>query len=1074
MFEIICLGRMDFLMQVLNGLAMLTSDSGPAGYGGMVALGLLIGVLLALARAIVSQRLELQWVLVGWLLFSCLFVPKVTVTVEDIYTGTTNTVANVPLGPAAIGSVTSTVGVKLAEAFDAVFALPGFTNSGYMDSLEVINSMRYMDYGSANDGSVASAPVPNVDVRKTIREYLVRCVMQSMTMNVAGLGPTWSQLKEAPDLMAAIQVNTNILSTTVYLDASTPSGVPMGCFNAYGQISDYVSQTFFPAWRVYIGAQLGVVDPEARIQAALDSIFGIGHSAQNYMLNALFKREMELSELGFQASNGNDAGVLMRVQAMEQRRTQWAAEQSLWAEMARPAISFIEGFFYAASPFMGFMFCLGAPGISIFSRYLIFAIWIQLWMPILAICNLYISLAASSDLQRIGTSGTDLVSMTGLDSVWTETASWLAFGGNMVAATPLLSLVLITGSYFALTRLTDRLGGADHIDERVQSPPIMAPAALAESGALGLQTAAHTSDPIYGLYRTGLPSMLPSVNLSSDIRSNVQSARTAQEQAAQEWTVSLSSGLDLSHQKGREQFTSNLNTTGLSGAFSQTDAMIERLAKSATEAAGLSRNWYEDQRDQVTAALGVAMQQGQGMKGRASLDAALSNIRGISDSQRKDIGDRIEQLVGTNSDEMAQLSEKIQQDASEGVTSRFFQAMRVEDATRWAEAQRDSRSAAESFERADALSQSARLTQDIKLQAIGYQSSSQGWDADLLKLVSAHHLDMSQVEERAGFWSRTGAMDHDTALASAAALALADGPSSARLALAETLSQHGFGSPTLALDNERANEELMERSPAPESATRAVQTRVHAFPSSEGAAVRGDVMQQLSEPDLRTRGETAARNFFAAKRDGNAQKAQDALEQLDRVIEAQQAQHFESTFESERGFLKAFQDFDFAGTFGAVDVNVAALGEASRAAELAQAQVATAGAGYEASVVAGVAAGMRGYSKGFDEAVEHRRDRAFDEARSMGLPDAAATVYAEQSVFWHQSMDISVPRMLGKDEAFERVKAQAKEELGEKGYSMVSRAATAEPVAKKYYLDGAVSIYRHRQNAPQQVEHGTD
>lgn len=376
-------------MAVLNGLAMLTADDGPAGYGGLVALGLLIGVILALIRGIVTQKLELQWVLAGWLLFSCLFVPKVTVTVEDVYTGTTNTVANVPLGPAIIGSITSTIGLKLAEGFEAVFGYPTMTNAGYMDSLDLIEGMRNIDYGSANDGSAAPTAVPNVNVQRTVREYLTRCVMHSIAMGTPGLGPTWSQLQETENLLATMQVNSNILSTTVYLDPSATSGVVTGCFSAYQQIAEYIPVTFYPAWLTYVGSKVGVPDPQARVQDALNALFGVGHSAQNYMLNALLKQEVEMAELGYQASGGNDAGVLMRVQAMEQRRTEWAASQSMWAEMARPAISFIEGFFYAVSPFMGFMFCLGAPGIAIFARYLVFAVWIQLWMPVLAVTNLY-------------------------------------------------------------------------------------------------------------------------------------------------------------------------------------------------------------------------------------------------------------------------------------------------------------------------------------------------------------------------------------------------------------------------------------------------------------------------------------------------------------------------------------------------------------------------------------------------------------------------------------------------------------------------------------------------------------
>lgn len=1089
MFDIVCIGRADFLIAVLNALAILTADDGPAGYGGLVALGLLIGVVLALVRGIVTQRLELQWVLAGWLLFACLFVPKTTVTVEDIYTGATTTVANVPLGPAAIGSITSNVGVTLADAFGTVFAVPSLTSTGYMDSLEIINAMRTMDYGGANDGDAANALV-GVDLQRSMRAYLIDCVYYDMGMDLPTHDVTAGELRESTDLLSAIEVNSNTWFTTVYLVANDQDGQTLTCSDAYDELSTFVRTRFLPAWETYVASLLGLTDPSTQVQDALDAIFGVGRDAQMYMLNALIKRELELAEVGYHAQADNSAGVLMRVQGMEQRRTQWAAEQSLWAEMARPAIAFIEGFFYAVSPFMAFLFTLGAAGVTIFARYLLLAVWIQLWMPILAVTNLYITIAASSDIQRIASGGTDPMTMAGLDTVWTETASWLAFGGSMVAATPLLTLILITGSYFALTRLTDRLAGADHINERVNSPDLMAPAALAATGAMGMQTAAYTSDPMHGLHRTGLPNVLPSVNFSSDVRSSVQSAQAAQQQAARDWTQAFSSGLDLSHQEGREQFISNLNSTGLSGSFSQTDQVVQRMMQSAIEGSGTLRNWSQEDRDTLQAAIGLGLQQARASTGRsnsgsalsnvqnsstssgggrADIDATLANIRSISDTQRKEIGDRIEKMVGANSDEMAQLASKVQQDASEGTSSRFFTAMRVEDATRWAEAQRDSQSASESFERASALSESSILRQDIKIQAIGHQSSTQGWDGDLLRLVSAHRLDMSKVEDNAGFWSRSGAMDHDTALASAAALALAEGPREARLDLAEALKEHGFGSPSLSIDDAHRNQALKDREVRPGQAFEAAVQNVRRVDGDRRAGVQDNVETHVtSAEDLEARGQAAVQSFFLAKREGNAAKVDAAVRDLERVINAQKAAHHESTFEETRGLLKAVQDFDMAGQFGDFEINAKAAREAGSAFSQAYSEALTAGSSRTGALIAGVSASLRGYGAGFDEAVEARRERAFEEARSLGLPESASQYYADQSMVWQERIDKAVPRVLGNDKEFEALKEKARDEVGEKAMDMLNRAATAESVSKKYYLDGALAIYRSRTD--EQVE----
>jgi len=1065
MFEIISLGRVDFLLAVLNGLAILTADDGPAGYGGLAALGLIIGVLLALLRGVVTQRLELQWVLAGWLLFACLFVPKVTVTVEDIYTGETTTVANVPLGPAAIGSITSTVGVTLADAFGTVFAVPSLTTTGYMDALELINSMRNMDYGPANDGDAANV-VSGVDLQRSMRAYLIDCVYYDMGMDLPAHDVTAAELRESTDLLSAVQVNSSTWFTTVFLVANDEDGQTLTCAEAYAELSTFVQSRFLPAWETYIASLLGLTDTSTQMQDALDAIFGVGHDARTFMLNALIKRELELAEVGYHAQADNPAGVMMRVQAMEQRRTQWAAEQSLWAEMARPAIAFIEGFFYAVSPFMAFLFTLGAPGIALFGRYLLLAVWIQLWMPVLAVTNLYITIAASSDLQRIGAGGTDLLTTVGLDSVWTETASWLAFGGSMVAATPLLTLILITGSYFALTRLTDRLAGADHVDERIQSPDIMAPAAVASAGAFGVQTASYTSDPIHGLHRTGLPNVLPSINLSSDIRSSVQSSQSAQQQASHDWSVAFSSGLDLSHQQGREQFVSNLNSTGFAGSFTQSDQVVQRMVQSAVEGSGAFRNWSQDERDQLTAAIGAGIQQGEGARGRASIDQALSNIRSISDTQRKEIGDRIEKMVGSNSDEMAQLAQRVQQDASEGRSSRFFSAMRVEDAAKWADAQRDSESASRSYEQAAALSESSTLRQDIKLQAIGYQASVQGWDEELLRLVSDHHLDMSKVEDDAGFWSRTGAMDHDTALASAAALTLAQGSHQARLDLARALADHGFGTPAPMLEDPNRNESIEREVGHFGEASSQVSRELAPLRTVRRGDIRGSVEGRIdSANDLETRGQAAAESFFRARKEENSEKVELALAELGRVIDTQRAAHFESTFEETRGFLKAIQDFDLAGQFGDFEINASALGEAARSFNAARGEATSAGSNPRDATIIGLTAGFRGYAKGFDDAVEARREQAFEEATALGLPESAARFYADQRVLLQEGIDKSVPRLLGNDAEFERLKDQTMDELGEKGADMLSRAATAEPVAKKYYLDGASAIYRSRHPA---------
>ena len=507
MFEIISAANGDLLVEILNGVAMLTDG---ANFRGMMMLGMVIGLLLVGARALITGRLELQWVLIGWLMYALMFVPKVDVDVEDLGTGNTNVVANVPIGVAAIGTVTSQLGLGMAEAFQTVFATPGSV-TGYADSLNTLAAMREPGYGDANDAAAGTAV--NVDVQRTISRYLRDCVLYAIAVEDSPLSLTWERLRTSPNLLDDIRVEAVSWWTVTYLDATEPDGTPQTCQAAYAAVRAQLAAGggFRTEWFEYLGAKLGVDNAQSEVQGAMDHLFGAVGSAQDFMLNALLAKELELADLDYQAAVGNSAGVIMRTQAIEQRRVQWATEKTLFEEMARPLMGYIEGFFYAVSPIMAFIFVLGQFGVMLFGRYLLLAAWIQLWMPIMAVNNLYINHSAELALEELTDGGVNLLSMTGMDSVWTEAASWIAVGGMMAAATPLLALMLLSGSYFAMTQLTNRMAGRDFTNEKLMAPDLMQPAPAAAAGARFSQEAHWLSGHVYGTRRPGAEGVAPQI-----------------------------------------------------------------------------------------------------------------------------------------------------------------------------------------------------------------------------------------------------------------------------------------------------------------------------------------------------------------------------------------------------------------------------------------------------------------------------------------------------------------------------------------------------------------------------------
>lgn len=76
------------------------------------------------------------------------------------------------------------------------------------------------------------------------------------------------------------------------------------------------------------------------------------------------------------------------------------------------------------------------------------------------------------------------ISIYAYDQMLGAAKDWVATGAMFQAATPLLSLIIISGSVYALTSLTSRMAGADHINEKIVAPDVVAPAA-----AIGMQSA---------------------------------------------------------------------------------------------------------------------------------------------------------------------------------------------------------------------------------------------------------------------------------------------------------------------------------------------------------------------------------------------------------------------------------------------------------------------------------------------------------------------------------------------------------------------------------------------------------
>ena len=183
---------------------------------------------------------------------------------------------------------------------------------------------------------------------------------------------------------------------------------------------------------------------------------------------------------GFVDQNMSAAKITLDT-AIAQRDLQLAAESSMFATMIRPLSTFLEGFVLALTPIMPFIILISLNGFAICMKYLMVLLWIQLWAPALAICNMYVQSVARESM-AVALSGTDITSLAGISRATPILQHWLAVGGMMGASVPVLTLFILSGSIYTFNSLATSMKGSDHFDEKaIQPDAINRPAYINDS-----------------------------------------------------------------------------------------------------------------------------------------------------------------------------------------------------------------------------------------------------------------------------------------------------------------------------------------------------------------------------------------------------------------------------------------------------------------------------------------------------------------------------------------------------------------------------------------------------------------
>lgn len=511
-------GDVSFAHSVLRAISMVMYGDGGV-IQGAYRLAALLGIIWLIVRGLFSKDgLNFGSGLFVILFYMCFFVPQSTLHIEDMQTKKFYTMDKIPLGVSASLSVASKIGKYLSDAYESVFIDVSSDNglcsagsmecNGYMGTLDLISKARTNLQNSAAYVAInqslcnSKTEYSSCDIETSLLNYFRDCTIHKVTNpNERFSLKNVKSFSNNADTAYDMKFDSKRHTVNIYL-GSGKTGM-MTCKDAGTAIEDAFRNAKVKTTIFKLASPLHNMNPHdggsvadggtgfdngtttganntAVLQGMMgEALAGLGGSSADpyeYLKNVIIEPIIaDGMRAGFIDQNMVAARISLDT-ALAQRDLQLAAESSMFATMIRPLSTFLEGFVLALTPIMPFIILISLNGFAICMKYLMVLLWIQLWAPALAICNMYVQSVAKENLE-IALSGTDITSLAGISRATPIIQHWLAVGGMMGASVPVLTLFVLSGSIYTFNSLATSMKGSDHFDEKAIQPDAIKKAA---------------------------------------------------------------------------------------------------------------------------------------------------------------------------------------------------------------------------------------------------------------------------------------------------------------------------------------------------------------------------------------------------------------------------------------------------------------------------------------------------------------------------------------------------------------------------------------------------------------------
>lgn len=443
------------LYDILNAVVLVTGGSEGDAYRQLMTsialLAFLVSAGVGLAKLRATDTATAFMALTFF--YGIFFIPTTTVHIDDVRKNQNYTVANVPLGLALFGGMTSSIGYWLTNAYETSFTSVDdekFSRYGFLFGSRLIDELPRQYY-------------KNSIVRDNVKNFIINCVNPELDAN--------------PGLVNAMVSAKDMWS--FFLGNTTPSmkvnpGRVTTIYDQWSSTSKIVPCIGTNEWD-YTGA-LGIVNLDTII-GTFSEINLLGKKLHPGDENSFFMwteiSDWETTMTGVSRSaietirhyalinmaretNEDRAGVFAATVAASQLETSYQVMRIL-AEGALPKIrNLIEATIYAVFPIV-FLIVIGAgaAGGKVLVTYGMTAVWVQLWAPLYAVINSFMFKASSEAMLELTNSlgGT----MTTIPHMLSMSASDQAIAGLMTISVPAIALALVKGGTVAMSGVVNSL-----------------------------------------------------------------------------------------------------------------------------------------------------------------------------------------------------------------------------------------------------------------------------------------------------------------------------------------------------------------------------------------------------------------------------------------------------------------------------------------------------------------------------------------------------------------------------------------------------------------------------------------